>query len=237
MTIKDTRNVHPRILRQPFDAAGTAAAARALRDGEVMSYPTETSYALGGNALQRELVERVFRLKGRAPEKAILLLVDGSRGLAGFAREVPPAAAALMAAFWPGPLTMVFRAARGLPGHLCDEWGTVALRWCGHPAVAELLRIGGMPLIGTSANISGRPAARTSQEVLETFGEGVRLAVDGGETPGGPPSTLLDTTTRPFQLAREGVIPAQALRVALLDEFPGSAPLLDAEGATHSAPG
>jgi L-threonylcarbamoyladenylate synthase len=110
-----SRNKRPRVLRPPFSAEDRTAVSRALAEGRLMTYPTETSYALGGNALDERLVERVFALKGRARKKAILLLVDGSAGLGDFARDVAPAALRLMEAFWPGPLTLVFHAAPGCP--------------------------------------------------------------------------------------------------------------------------
>ncbi len=222
--MRNTATPQPRTLRPPFGTADRPVIARAIAEGQVMSYPTETSYALGGNALDPALVDTIFRLKGRPRDKAILLLVNGGRGLAGLARDISPAASHLMEAFWPGPLTLVFWAAPGLPLHLRERRGTVALRWSADPVAAELLRIGGAPLIGTSANRGGEAPARTMAEVLAVFGDAVTLALDGGETPGGPPSTLLDTTTRPFQVPREGVIPASALREALKKRFPEEAP-------------
>lgn len=213
-----------RVLRPPFSPKEREVLGQALAAGRTMTYPTETSYALGGSALDAELVERVFRLKARAPDKALLLLVDGSRGLAGLAGEVVPAASRLMEACWPGPLTLVVPAAPTLPAHLRDARGTVALRWSAHPVVQELLQIGRGPLIGTSANLSGRPEARRLEEVLATFGDAVELAVDGGATPEGPLSTLLDTTTTPFKVLRAGALPSERLRAVLQGAFAEWAP-------------
>jgi L-threonylcarbamoyladenylate synthase len=188
-----------------------------------MAYPTETSFALGGNALLPETAEAVYGLKGRPRDKALLLLVDGSDGLAGLAAEVPAAARRLMERFWPGPLTLVVRAGPALPPRLADERGTVALRWSSHPVTAELLRLGGFPLIGTSANRSGRPSLYTVEAVLATFPEGIALAVDApcgpgraGASPGTSlPSTLVDVTVSPPRILREGAISAQAVAAAL----------------------
>lgn len=204
-----------RVIRYPWPDEAVAPLRAALQGGEVMTYPTETSYALGGNALLPEVTEAVFRLKGRPAQKALLLLVDGSAGLTGWVQEVTPAAEALMEHFWPGPLTLVFQAGPSLPTHLPDDRGTVALRWSPHPLIGALLRLGGVPLIGTSANPSGARNLHTVSEVLDAFPQGVGLALDGGPTSGGPPSTLVDTTVSPARVLREGVIPQAALQAAL----------------------
>jgi L-threonylcarbamoyladenylate synthase len=204
-----------RVVRYPWDATTAAELRQALHAGAVMTYPTETSYALGGNALLPEVTAAVQALKGREETKALLLLVDGAEGLTGWVREVTPAAAALMEHFWPGPLTLVFEAGPTLPPHLADARGTVALRWSPHPLVAALLRLGGVPLIGTSANASGAPPRHTVGDVLAHFPRGLALALDGGRAPGGAPSTLVDTTTAPPRVLREGAVPRAALQAAL----------------------
>jgi L-threonylcarbamoyladenylate synthase len=235
-----TRGVCTRIVRPPLGPAERLALGDALRGGAVMAYPTETFYALGGNATDPELVRAVFRLKGRPAGKSLLLLIDGASdgppdgatesaaGLGRLARAIDPAARLLMARFWPGALSLVLWAAEGLPAHLRDERGTVALRWSPHPLVAELLRIGGVPLIGTSANRGGEPPARDLAGVQAAFGvgaeAGVAVALDGGATSGGSPSTLLDATARPFRVLREGAIPAAALGAALAATHPDAAP-------------
>lgn len=205
-------------LRPPFDAQARAHVTAALADGAVMAYPTETFYALGGNSLHAGLCAAIVRHKGRAADKALLLLVDGPRDVRRLATP-SPAAEALMAALWPGALTLVLPAAPALPHHLRAAGGTVALRWSPHPVIAELLAIGGVPLIGTSANRSGEPPATTADAVSATFSGAVDVLVDGGETAGGTPSTLVDTTTRPFTILRPGVVTAAEIRRALAPQF------------------
>ena len=124
----------------------------------------------------------------------------------------------------PGPLTLVVPSSPDLPAHLRDKRGHVALRWSPHPVVAELLRLGGVPLIGTSANRSGGPSLYTEQEVLRAFAGADMLVVAGGALPGGPPSTVLDTTSAPMRVLREGAIARAALRAALEPEFAALAP-------------
>ena len=208
----------PRILRHPWPATGAAASEaavrRALREGAVMTYPTETAYALGGNALAPGVTDAVFRLKQRHRDQALLLLIGGREDVERLTRETAPAAEALMNRFWPGPLTLVFHAAAGLAPHLADQRGTVALRWSSHPCTQTLLGLGGDPLIGTSANLSGAPNPLSLADVLASFPGGIDLAVDGGPIAPGLPSTLLDTTLLPFRLLRQGVISREALEEA-----------------------
>lgn len=205
-------------LRPPLDDQARARLAEALAQGAVMAYPTETFYALGGNALHPGLCAEIFRLKGREGDKALLLLVDGARDVPRLAVPSPPAEA-LMAALWPGPLTLVLPAAPGLPPHLRAKGGTVALRWSPHPLIAALLAIGGVPLIGTSANRAGEPPATTADAVSAAFPGAVAVLVDGGTTAGGAPSTLVDTTTRPFTILRPGVVRAAEIARTLAPRF------------------
>lgn len=217
-------NVAQERIAPPFTAQQRNAMLRALERGRVMTYPTETSYALGGNALSAGLVEAVYRLKGRERDKRVLLLVDGSGDLSPWVRDVPEAARFLMRALWPGPLTLVLRAGADLPAHLADERGNVAVRWSPHPVVAELLAVGGVPLIGTSANRSGAPSLNDADSVLRAFRTAPLLAIDGGPAAGGPPSTVLDATVFPFRIVREGAFSRARLREKLASSCPDAVP-------------
>jgi tRNA threonylcarbamoyl adenosine modification protein (Sua5/YciO/YrdC/YwlC family) len=124
-----------------------------------------------------------------------------------------------MEALWPGPLTLVLRAGPALPRHLPDDRGTVAVRWSSHPVVADLLKLGGVPLIGTSANVSGTDALHDAYAVLDTFPLEPILAIDGGPTSGGPASTVLDMTVIPFAVVRLGAVPLSTLRAVLLPTY------------------
>ena len=185
----------------------------------MLTYPTETSYALGGNALDPALCAKVRALKGRPDNKPLLLLIGSEDAVAVLAQEVHPAARVLMERFWPGALTLVFRATANAPPHLVDSRGTLALRWSPHPVLRELIEIGGAPLIGTSANRAGEPAMCSASEVLAAFPGGVELAIDGGRAPGGMPSTLLDTTVVPFRILREGALPKARIQATLVETF------------------
>ena len=204
-----------RTLRHPWSPEEDSAIRAGLLNGAVMTYPTETAYALGGNALLPGVAQAVYRLKAREADKALLLLIGGAEELPHLARDVSQAARRLMARFWPGPLTLVFHASQVCPPHLPDARGTVALRWSPHPLLADLHRIAPVPLIGTSANRSGEPPLHRCAAVLETFPGGIALALDGGPTPGGAPSTLVDTTVDPPRILRQGVISEAEILAAL----------------------
>jgi L-threonylcarbamoyladenylate synthase len=207
------------VLSPPFSSESRRAIERALVDGAVMTYPTETSYALGGNALDAALCAKVRALKGRPGDKPLLLLIGGEAQLEGLAAEIHPAARELMRRFWPGALTLVFRAAPNAPPHLADARGTIALRWPPHRLPRELIEMGGVPLVGTSANRAGEPPLCTAGEVVAAFPGEIELAIDGGPSPGGPPSTLLDTTVVPFRILREGALPKARIQATLVETF------------------
>jgi len=208
-----------RIARFPLSPESRRAIAQAIGEGSVMTYPTETSYALGGNALEPGLCGRVQALKGRDVGKPLLLLVGSEEQAESLAPGIHPAARELMRRFWPGPLTLVFSASPNVPPHLATEQGTIALRWSPHPALAELIGMSGVPLIGTSANITGQPPLCTAEQVLAAFPGTIALAIDAGPAPGGPPSTLVDTTVVPFRILREGALPKPRIQATLVETF------------------
>ncbi|MDH4224966.1 MAG: L-threonylcarbamoyladenylate synthase [Deltaproteobacteria bacterium] len=216
----------PPIFSLPFSDADQELIARFWRTGEVMVFPTETAYGLGGNGFHPGLAERVYRMKGRAEDKPLPLLIHGPSMLGLAARNIHPGAEHLMERFWPGPLTLVLHAAPGLPPHLANPQATVALRWSPNREVSQLLAIGGTPLTATSANLSGHPPRYRLEDVLKDFPAGLALAVRGdeGRSPQ-PPSTLVDTTTTPFRVLRQGRITVARLRSVLLEDFPDQAPL------------
>lgn len=186
---------------------------RLLCTSGVLAMPTESYYALGARACDDEAVRRVCAIKGRQEDKPILVLISDRGQLAELVAGIPPAAQVLMDRFWPGPLTLVFRAAPNLPDGLTRETGTIGVR---QPARADLLRllhhVG--PLTGTSANRTGRSPMRTAEHVLAEFGEDVDLILDGGETGGGLPSTLVDITGVVHML-REGPVKGSAILATL----------------------
>jgi L-threonylcarbamoyladenylate synthase len=181
-------------------------AAGVLRTGGVVGFPTETFYGLGAAAFDPGAVARIFELKGRPPEKPILVLVDSLAMVETLAADIPAAARALMDRHWPGPLTLVLRARPGLPGELTAGTGTVGVRLSAHPLARGLVRALGQPVTAPSANPSALPPPTTAAAVLEHFAGAIEMVVDGGPTRGGEPSTVLDVTVDPPRLLRPGAL-------------------------------
>lgn len=185
---------------------GVAEAARLLRDGGLVAFPTETFYGLGANAFDATAVSRVFRAKGRPADKPLLVLVDSVAMAETVAAEIPVRARRLMSRYWPGPLTLILPARPALPLALTAGTGTIGLRVPGHPVARALVRAAGCPITAPSANLHGGPSPRTAAEVLAGLGDRVDVILDGGPTPGGPASTLLDLTAEPPRIVRRGAV-------------------------------
>jgi L-threonylcarbamoyladenylate synthase len=177
-----------------------------LLSGGVIAYPTETFYGLGADPRNPAAVKRLFEVKGRRPDQPILLLLPDVRSVADWAAEISPTAKKLMSVFWPGPLTLVFKARDSVARELTAGTGTIGLRLSGSALVADLLRFLDMTITGTSANLSGGRSPETAEMVAETIGSGIDLILDGGKTPGGRPSTVFDVSVDPPLLVRDGLV-------------------------------
>lgn len=186
-------------------------AAAALARGDVVAFPTDTVY---GVAAGHGYVDRLFVAKGRPKEKRIPVLLSDASHLETSA-IVTPAGRVLAERFWPGPLTIVLAAPRR---------GTIAFRVPASDVARRLIAASGGGLPVTSANLSGRPDATTAREVVEQLGGRIALVLDGGRTPGGVPSTIVDCTGNDAKLLREGAIPEREIDRALREvRFSGDA--------------
>lgn len=186
-----------------------------VRQGGVIVYPTETFYGLGADPCNPAAVRKLFAVKGRKPDRPILLLIRDAADVRRWAAEVPADAERLMQAFWPGPLTLVFKARPEVLPELTAGTGTIGLRVPGSDFTRRLLGCIGTALTGTSANLSGGRSPETAHEAAEVLGGRVDLILDGGRTPGGRPSTVVDVSTVPPRMVREGVLPLKELRSVL----------------------
>jgi len=187
-----------------------------LQAGLVLAYPTETVYGFGG-AVDHESVEVLVRLKRRPPAKPFLMLIAGSDMIARLDLHMNPAAAALAAGHWPGPLTLVLPGGdRRVPPRLRGPEGGVAVRWTSHAGLARLIQAYGEPITSTSANRPGHPAAMSASEIVtqwgDAMGRGVLRVLDGGRLVPSPPSTVVDCTGRTPRVIRPGALPAEVLR-------------------------
>jgi L-threonylcarbamoyladenylate synthase len=175
--------------------------------GGVIAYPTDTVYGLGADPKNAGAVRKLFGIKGRQADQPILLLIKDASEVRDWASEVNPAAERLMKKFWPGPLTLVFKAKPNVMAELTGGTGTIGLRVPGNALTRQLLAALGTALTGTSANISGRPSLCTAREASEVIGGMVDLVLDGGRAEGGNPSTVVDVSTERPKVIREGAIP------------------------------
>ena len=208
----------PEILKIDADHPEPSLIARAvaiLKEGGVIAYPTETFYGLGVHAANAGAVERIFTIKGRSFRNPIALIMGRTEELAELVTEVPPAAITLMEAFWPGPLTLVFPASDRIIPRLTAGTGTIGVRVSSHPIAAALAQSLSFPLTATSANLSGAGECATAQEVIERLGEEIDALIDGGPTPGGLGSTVLDITKNPPLMLRAGAISARLINSLL----------------------
>ncbi len=198
------------------EAAGAfwAEARAVLEKNRVLAVPTETFYGLAVHPFREEALSRLFALKARAPEKPVLVLVDGPEMLAQVVREVPEVATRLMARFWPGPLTIIFPSLPRLPRRLTGGTGTIGVRQPRQRLTCRLITELGFPVTGTSANRSDRPPLARAADVAREFGEEVDLILDAGSCPGGLPSTIVDVTSSLPRLVRPGAIaPAELAEI------------------------
>lgn len=188
-----------------FSPAQVAAAAAAVLRGEIVAYPTETFYGFAALALDLRALDRLFALKGRGENKASALLVSDLAMFSGLCTEVPPRAIALARRYWPGPLTLAVPARMGLPPAIVTD-GCVAARVSSHPVAHALVTAVGQPITATSANRSGAPPVRRAGELEAHFPDGGFHVLDGGETPGGAPSTLARIRDGRLEILRAGPI-------------------------------
>jgi L-threonylcarbamoyladenylate synthase len=176
-----------------------------LQLGGLVAFPTDTVYGVGALAFDGAAVESIYAAKDRPVEKAIPVLIGDADDLAKVSAEVPEIALKLAARFWPGPLTLVMPKHPKLP-EAVSAAPTVGVRIPDHPVARALLRLAG-PMAVTSANLSGQPSPSTAHEVFAQLGGRIALILDGGKTPGGVPSTVVDCIGVEPQVLRAGAIP------------------------------
>ena len=192
------------------DSRVLRAAAEVVLRGGVIGFPTDTLYGLGCSLFDVEAVLMVARIKRRDPSLAVISLIPESRQAYGLASEVNPVAERLVARFWPGPLSLIFRAAPIVPVRVRGAGGTVALRCPKDDLCRRLLGVIGGPVVSSSANLSGQRTAETAQEVLQIFGNQLDLVIDGGPRRGGVASTLVDVSGGRPRLLRRGAVDVTA---------------------------
>jgi tRNA threonylcarbamoyl adenosine modification protein (Sua5/YciO/YrdC/YwlC family) len=199
-------------------------AASWLNRGAVVAIPTDTLYALAADPVNLAAVEQIFRVKGRPDSRALPILINSIKHAAILARELPDNFYRLAETCWPGPLTIVVDASNRLPLKVTANTGRVGLRWPNHEVVRRLIDEIGVPLTGTSANLSGSPTCESGEEVFRQLGDRIPVILDAGETQDMLPSTIVELRGDHWCIGRQGAVPAEVIHNAL-DTQDGAEPV------------
>jgi L-threonylcarbamoyladenylate synthase len=192
---------HPNAIQHAVDV---------LRNNGLVAFPTDTVYGLAAPVQNIESIERLYGVKGRNNTKAIAVLLGDNDQLTTVAVDLSKSTQKVAQHFWPGPLTMIVPRHPSLP-EILAPLPTIGVRIPDHPVALALLKAAG-PLAVTSANISGADNTMTAKQVMKQLKGRVHLIIDGGRTPGGVPSTVIDCTTPEPEILREGPISLKQLR-------------------------
>lgn len=195
-----------RIDRMAPDRDALVAAAEAVLRGGVIAYPSDTLYGLGCSLFDVAAVEMIERLKRRDRALAVISLIPNPSQAWGLASQIPPVAERLIEKYWPGPLSLIFKAAPIVPPRVRGAGSTVALRCPDDSLCHALLDFIGGPVVSSSANVSGQPPARSADELLGTFGNQLDVVLDAGEIENREPSTLVDVSQGPARVLRQGAV-------------------------------
>jgi len=190
-------------------------AAKLIANGGVIAFRTDTFYGLGANPLNSNAVARIKKLKDREGSQPILLLIADASDVDHLIVEKSEDFEVVARSFWPGPLTIIGRAASKLSDELTAGTGTVGVRLPNDEEVRVLVRVCGGALTATSANLSGDPPARSAEQVADYFPTGIDLIIDGGEVVATEPSTVLDLSKPAPRVIREGAVSQKTLEGVL----------------------
>jgi L-threonylcarbamoyladenylate synthase len=209
-------------------------AATFLKNNEVVAFPTETVYGLGGNAESSDAVAKIFAAKGRPSDNPLIIHIADTSQLAAFVEGIPQTAATLMKEFWPGPLTIIFKKKEGQLSQLATAGlSTVAVRMPNHPVALAIIKAAGLPIAAPSANVSGKPSPTQARHVEEDLNGKIAGIVDGGPTGVGVESTVIDCTEKIPVILRPGGITREQIE-AVIGEVSVDPALKNSEAAPKS---
>ena len=184
-------------------------AAQALLTGKIVAFPTETVYGLGVSADNNAAIDNLYDVKQRPRDKKLSIMISKPEEVTKYVKHIPPIAERLISAFWPGPLTIIFE---------LDDKSTVGLRNPDNRVIRDLINAVEIPIASTSANISGRPPAIDSQQVISNFSDKIDVVLDGGPADAGTPSTIVKIIDDTFKIVRHGVIGKERLNRCLNED-------------------
>ncbi|MBR4026360.1 MAG: threonylcarbamoyl-AMP synthase [Lachnospiraceae bacterium] len=223
---------------EQIDASKMKEAGELIAKGELVAFPTETVYGLGGDALHPKAAKKIYEAKGRPSDNPLIVHIAEISDLERIAKEVPPQANLLAEAFWPGPLTMVVWKNENVPYATTGGLETVAVRMPNHPVALELIRKSGCLIAAPSANTSGRPSPTEASHVEEDLKGRIAMILDGGMVGIGIESTIIDLTEQTPMILRPGYITKEMLSEVLHEEVIIDPAILDLDSmAKPKAPG
>lgn len=232
----DEKNIDKEALRE---------AGRIIRSGGLVAFPTETVYGLGGDALNPSSSRKIYEAKGRPSDNPLIVHIARWEALAAIVKSVPEEAAKLARAYWPGPLTMIFKKSDLVPEETTGGLDTVAIRMPSHKTALNFIEEAGGYVAAPSANRSGRPSPTVARYVIQDLGGRIEMILDGGDVELGLESTIVDMTARMPTILRPGYITSQMLEqtlgrveedVTILRADSGQAPKAPGMKYRHYAP-
>ena len=186
-----------------------------LKDGGLVAFPTETVYGLGGDALKEDAARKIYSAKGRPSDNPLIVHIADIKALDELVSEIPDCAYKLADAFWPGPLTMIFKKKDIVPYGTTGGLDTVAIRMPSHPVAHKLIKDSGVYIAAPSANLSGRPSPTRAEHVIEDMDGRIDMIIDGGATEIGIESTIVDVTCEVPMILRPGYVTADMIKEVL----------------------
>ncbi len=198
-----------------IDGSVLAEAGRWIKQGELVAFPTETVYGLGGDALQADSSRRIYAAKGRPSDNPLIVHIAKWEDIYDICRDIPEAAKKLADAFWPGPLTMILKKQDIVPKETTGGLDTVAVRLPGHAVARAFIEAAGGYVAAPSANVSGRPSPTLAKYVLEDMAGKIPMIIDGGAVGIGVESTIVDLTEGVPVVLRPGYITHEMLENVL----------------------
>ena len=207
--------IYAKVNSEHIDIPVIEEAGRIIRAGGLVAFPTETVYGLGGDALSAASSEKIYRAKGRPSDNPLIVHIADIRAIDDIAAYVPRSAYALAEAFWPGPLTMIFKKTDLVPKETTGGLDTVAVRFPSHPVAKEFIRASGGYVAAPSANVSGRPSPTSAVHVLEDMDGRIDMIIDSGQCEIGLESTIVDMTEDVPVILRPGYVSEKMLTEVL----------------------
>lgn len=212
-------------------------AAKVIRHGKLVAFPTETVYGLGANALDRKAVKKIFEAKGRPVDNPLIVHIYDRNDILFLARDIPPIAGKIIQEFWPGPLTVVLKKSKIVPKVTTGGLDTVAIRMPKNKIAHLLIKESDVPIAAPSANFAGRPSPTNARHVLEDLEGRISLIVDGGRTRIGIESTVIDLSGKTPIVLRPGGVTLEQLRKVIGRVDIHQTIMRRSSGFVHRSPG